>query len=792
MGTCDLERIERLVKQVSVLPAVCVERGVAYTESYKNTEGEHPLIRQAMALSHYLRTMTINIGEDETLVGSPTSKARGGALLPEINIKWIQNELDSLSERNRDKFQPISEEERKIILDMIPYWEGKSISDKWQAMVPEKYKELMMETGFIGGAAYSVNSFYPAHVSIDWEETLKTGIPGVRNKIDAQMRKIEMPAFEEMDRYILYRAIYIALDGLCDYMERYAVLAEEKAEKCCDAERKEELIEIANICRKLQKHAPETFHEAVQLMVFIWVALLAEGWGHSVMLGRTDQVLIDFYRNDIRKGISTDADIIQLIAMLYIKVNTSVSIDDFGATQFFGGFPQVVNVVLGGIDKDGNDAVNELSYLFLEAERIVRLPQEDLTVRISPKTPREFVYKTVEVAKELRGKIKFVGDDVHIEQLVSNGYPEELARDYVITGCNSPAIQGVSLDVPGGMFSIPLMLELALNNGVSRISGKKVGLETGDPRKFTTFEQVWEAFEKQFRYFVDIACVMTNIDRKLFAEYTPVPLQTSMFHGAVERGKDVFNGGTGKYGRQAISMAGAPNTGDAFAALKKCVFEEKYFSMSTLIDALDHNFEGYEEVQYRLDKVAKFGNDDDDVDMMVDKVLILANELVSSHIGYCGTPMNIAAATVTSNIPIGLGLGATPDGRKAGEPVADGGLSPAHGKNVSGPTATMQSVAKLTHTSYTNGCVLNMRFNPASLKDEECMWKFADMLKTYFVNNGPFVQFNIVDVETLRAAQKNPEQYKDLLVRIATYTSYFVEVSPDIQNDIIKRIEFDF
>lgn len=791
MKSYNYDRIRRLVDHVSVLPAVCVERGVAYTEIYKQTEGEHPLIRQAKALAHYLRTMTISITDDEYLVGSPTSKPRGGALLPEIGIKWIEGELDNLSSRDRDTFAPITKEERKIILDMIPYWDGKSISDKWQAHTPEKYKEMLADSGFIGGVAYSVNAFYPAHVSIDWKAALKYGIPGVREKVAIAMDKIDPPTFEDMDAYTLYRAVNIALDGLCDYMERYAVLAASLAETCECAERKAELLEIAAACEKLQTEAPATFHETLQLMTFIWIALSAEGWGHSVMLGRTDQVLIDSYRKDIAKKILTREDARQLLAMLFVKVNTTVSIDDSGAAEVFGGFPQAINVVLGGIDEEGNDAVNEVSYLILDAEMDVRLPQEELTVRISPKNPREFVYKTVEVAKTLHGKIKFVGDNVHIEQLVSNGYPEEMARDYVITGCNSPAIQGISLDVPGGMFSVPLMLELALNNGVFRLTGKKIGLETGDPRKFTSFEQVWDAFKKQFKYFTDAAAVMTNIDRRLFAEYTPVPLQTAFFNGAIERGKDVFNGGTGKFGRQAISMAGVPNTGDSLAALKKCVFEEKYFTMETLIDALDANFEGYEEVQYRLDKVVKFGNDEDYVDKMVDNVFILANELVSSHIGYCGTPMNIAAATVTANIPIGMGLGATPDGRKAGEPVADGGLSPAHGKNINGPTATMQSVAKLTHTSYTNGCVLNMRFNPSSLKDETCMWKFTDMLITYFSNNGPFVQFNIIDADTLKAAQKNPEQYKDLLVRIATYTSYFVEISPDIQNDIIKRIEFE-
>jgi formate C-acetyltransferase len=527
------------------------------------------------------------------------------------------------------------------------------------------------------------------------------------------------------------------------------------------------------------------------MVSILWVCLEVENWGHGVMIGRPDQYLYPYFKNDKANGRITDAEATELIEMLYIKLNATVSLDDFKTATVFAGFPQIVNVVLGGQDKDGADAVNELSYIFLEAERYTRLPMEDLVVRVNNDTPRAFLMKAVEVAIELNGKIKFIGDNVHIEQLLHDGYSLEQARDFVVTGCNSPCVQGVSLDVPGGIFNMPFMLELALNNGVVRLTGKQVGLATGDPRKFQSYDEIWEAFAKQLEYFVDAAITMTNVDRMLFARNTPTPFQSALFNGPIENGIEIMNGGTGKFARHAISMAGAPNVGDSMAAIKKCVFEDQTLTMGRLIDALDANFDGYEDVRYRLQKAPKFGNDEDYVDKIVDEALILASGFVTSRNNYVGNPMNMAAAAITANVPHGYILGALPDGRLAGTPISEGGISPQQGRNVSGPTATLRSVSKLHHNSYTNGCVLNMRFNPASLKDDCGKNKFVDMLYAYFTTGGPFVQFNIVDTDTLRNAQLYPEKHQDLLVRIATYTAYFVELSPDMQNDIIARMELE-
>ena len=784
------ERIQKLVDRVGGLPAICVERGIAFTESYKETEGEPPVIRQAKALAHYLDTMTLSIPDEELLVGNPTSKPRAGALLPELNIAWLKDELDNMSVRDWDRFVAPTPEERKAIFDMMPYWEGRSTADQWKKYVPPETMALE-GCGFFGGSAFAVNTFYPAHMSIDWGRMLKEGLSGIRLMAEEKQKSITPPKFDELESYHLYEAIKIIIDGVYRYAERYAELAEELAGKTADPVRKCELLEMAEAVRRAPRNRPRSFREAMQAVALVWVVLEIENWGHGVTIGRPDQYLYEFYKEDKKKGAIADEEILILIEMLYIKLNSTVSLDDFRTATVFAGFPQICNVVLGGQKRDGSDAVNELSFLFLEAERYTRLPMEDLVCRINKNTPRDFVYKAVEVAKELNGKIKFVGDDVHLGQLMHDGYGLEESRDFVVTGCNSPSIQGVSLDVPGGIFNMPFMLELALNNGVARLTGEKVGLETGDPREFTAYEEIWEAFSKQLEYFIEAAITLTNTDRMLSARYTPTPFQSALFNGPIESGIEILNGGTGKYARHAISMAGAPNVGDAFAALKKCVFEDRSLTIGRVIDALDANFEGYDDVRYMLASAPKFGNDEDYVDKIVDETLALASKYVTRRNNYAGNPMNMAAAAITANVPHGYMLGATPDGRLAGTPISEGGISPQQGRNVNGPIPTLRSVSKLDHNNYTNGCVLNMRFNPASLKNEDGKNKFVDMLYAYFNSGGPFVQFNIIDKNTLLDAQKNPDKYQDLLVRIATYTAYFVELSPDMQSDIISRIEME-
>lgn len=782
------ERVRKLRESMLAPPEICVERACLLTESYKETEGEPEVIRRAKALDKILREMTIGIEEGELIVGRGTSKKRGGILTPELRWQWYLEEMDTLSTRQWDRFAPMSEEEKAKLRECLPYWKGKSLYERWLARIPEHLRKLH---GFVQlGGAFCANNQYYGHNSVDYERVLTKGINGLQKEIEEALAKLNLAVLEDLEKYHFLTAMNLELEATKHFARRYADLAADLAEREADPERRAELQKIAEICRWVPANPARTFHEALQSMWFMYLAIMMESPGPGLGFLRADQYLYPYYRKDLEEGRLTKDDVLELLALFYIKVNGLVIPYPTEAAKIFGGFTLTANFTLGGLTKDGKDAVNELSYLFLEAEKEVALNSEDIIIRIHKKTPEAFVMKACEVAKALRGKLKFVGDETVIQQLLHDGKPIEYARNYAITGCNSPTVPGYSLDLPGGLTNIPLMLELALNNGKSRMTGEQIGPRTGDPRTFKSYEEVWGAFKRQVEALIPACLMFRNIDKQLFAEYLPSPIQSALYHVCIQKGRDVINGGTAPYLSTAISLGGVPNVGDSLAAIKKLVFEEKKITMEQLIDALDKNFEGYEEVWRLLQSAPKFGNNDDYVDSIVNDVVILLSNEVGKTRGFAGAVSNVALATITANIPMGYMVGALPDGRKAGEPVADGGISPHRGRNVSGPTATLMSVAKLDHVRATNGSVLNMKFNPDTLKDEVKMRKFASMIRTYLEAGGFFVQFNIVSSDTLREAQKYPEKYRDLLVRVATYSAYFVELSTELQNDIIARMEF--
>jgi formate C-acetyltransferase len=791
MGKAEMEgssRVSKLRKKMITTPEICIERGYLLTESYKATEDQPPVIRRAKALEKIMREMTIGIEDGELIVGRPVSKLRAGALAPEIQWEWYLEDLDTLSTRDWDRFAPLTEEEKTKMKEFLPYWKGKSVYEKWCAMVPKDAQKLnhKIQTG----GAYCANNQHYGHIGADYEKVLIKGLNGIKGQVKEELGKLNLAEVKDFEKYQFLNAVNISLEAATHFAKRYAELATRLADKETDGQRKAELRRIAEICDWVPANPARSFYEALQSIWFTYIVLMIEGWGPSVGFGRPDQYLYSFYKNDIEEGRITKEEARELLMLLYIKMNEAVIPYPTQIVSTFAGFSLSSNITLGGITKDGKDAVNELSYLFLDAEKDVGLESEDLIIRVNKNTPNAFLMKACELAKILRGKLKFVGDGTIIQQLLTDGKPVEYARDYIITGCNSPGVPGYSLDLPGGVFNLPLMLELALNNGASRLTGEQIGPKTGDPRKFKSYDEVWDAYKKQVETLIPVALLFKNLDKLLYAEFAPSPFQSALFHGCIEKGLDIRNGGTAPYISYAISLAGAPNVGDSLAAIKKAVFEDKKITMGKLIDALNKNFEGEEEVLHLLGGTPKFGNDDDYVDSIVNEVLVHASKEAAKIKGIDGAVSNTAAAAITANIPLGHVVGALPDGRRAGEPISEGGISPHQGRNVSGPTATMRSVAKLDHVKWTNGSVLNMRFNPDVLNDEAKMRKFAILVRTFCETGGHLVQFNIVSTDTLRDAQRHPEKYKDLLVRVATYSAYFVELSPELQNDIIARMEF--
>jgi formate C-acetyltransferase len=635
------------------------------------------------------------------------------------------------------------------------------------------------------------DSQHKAHCSPGYDNVLTRGLKGIKQQVATEISKSKLEDTTNSDKSMFLKAVDITLEATIHFARRYAALAGSLAKEETDARRKAELEKIAETCNWVPENPARSFYEALQSIWFTYIALMIEGWGMGMSFGRVDQYLYPFYKKDLEDGKLSKSEAAELIALLYIKMNEVFTLFSSEGAKNGAGFPMISNITLGGLTAHGRDAVNELSYLFLDVEKDIRLNNEDIVIRVHKNTPDAFLMKACEVARSLRGKLKFISDETAIQQLLTDGKPPEYARDYVVVGCNFPTVPSRSLDLSGDVLNLPMMLELALNNGVSRLTGEQLGPQTGDPRTFKSYEDVWEAYKVQVETLIRCIIPFKNASRQLYAEFLPTPFQSALFDGCIEKGIDITNGGTAPYRTDPISAGGAPVVGDALAAIKKMVFEDKKITMDQLINALDKNFEGEENVLHILKNAPKYGNDNDYVDFIVSDVLIHVGNEAIKYKCFAGAKPTTCAAYATMNVPLGSEVGALPDGRKAREPLSEGGLSPYQGRNVSGPTATMRSVAKLDHLKLTNGSVLNMKFNPDALKDEIKLRKFANLIRTYCETGGFLVQFNIVSSDMLRDAQKHPEKYRDLLVRVATYSAYFVELPSELQNDIIARAEFE-
>ena len=781
------ERIQKLREKMLVTPAVCVERALYMTESYEQTEHLPAPIRRAYALDHILSNMTIRIDEGELIVGWQTSKQRGGALLIELDANWILNELDTLNDREWDKYAPLEESEKKLIQELLPKWKGKSLSEKWAGlMTPEG---LAMEN-IVQNGGYSRNMHHQAHAACDYEQVIRYGLDASIQDLEHRMAELDLSVPGQLDRYHFYQSAKINQQAVLKFAARYASLAEELAAKETNPVRKKELEEIAAVCRHVPANPARTFHEALQAVWFVFVCVMIEGWGAGQSIGRCDQYLYPYYEADLKAGRITRAQAKELISCMLIRMNGVINLQAGFLQIAYAGYPIMQGLCIGGCDDDGNDAVNELSYIVLDAEEDVGLTAEDVVVRINRKNPDSYVIRACEVAKNLHGKMKFVSDETTIASLLDLGIPLTYARRYISTGCHNPGIPGYAHMNSAVIFNYPLMLELALNDGKRRLTGEQIGPHTGDPRKFTCLQEVENAFYRQFDAMVEYSYLYKNVDMFIYGTYVPCTLCSSLYPVCLEAGVDIYNTGTAPHATHTTSICGIPNIADSMAALQKVVFEEQRYTMEQVIDALDSNYEGElgQEMLYRFSKAPKFGNDDDYVDAIAARVTAYACDHVRKHKTYGGRQSVCSAVGMTINIPYGELLGATPDGRRAGEPLSEGGISPHQGRNISGVTATINSVRKIDQVKLTNGSILNMRLSAASVKDEASLKKFAQILRT-FCDGGNLIQFNFTSNEVLRAAQKDPEKYKDLLVRVATYSSYFVELSPPLQENLIARVE---
>jgi len=782
------DRVKRLRDKMVTTPAICVERALYMTESYKQTENESNVMRRAKAISHILNSMTIRIDEEELFVGNFTSKVRGGAVIPELKGQWLLDEFDTLSTRPFDRYEPLSNDEVKILKEVLPYWQGRAAFDHWNEMVPEKYKKLNHIMTPTGG--YCENGHHWQHTAADYEKLLRIGCKGIISEAENKLNELTYIEPDDLSKRQFYLSVIEAHRGLINFAERYSKLAEKKAIEEKDSVRKAELERIAVTCAKVPAEPADSFYEAIQSCWLLYVALMIEGWGAGPTFGRADQYLYPYYRHDIDEGITTDEEVHELLSLIFTKMNGAVNLQSYVVADGKGGHPTMESVCVGGITPDGRDAVNELSYLFLQAEGNVGLGTEDLMVRINKLNPDSYVKCALETAKKLNGKLKFVSDATSIQSMLSMGLPLEKARDYISTGCHNPTVPHFSRNTGGGALNSGLCLELALNNGLGRVIKEQLGPKTGDPKQFHNIEEVIQAYETQAKAGLRVMMVNKHADTQVMAQY-PCILLSSLYDLCMERGVDDYNGGTKPYITFALGMIGTPNVADSLAAIKKVIFEDKRATMSDLIDALDNNFEGYEELKHFLDKAPKFGNDDPYVDSILKRILSDAGDFVAQYHTTNGARFATACYAMTTNVFFGRLVGALPDGRCAGLPLSEGGISPYQGRNKSGASATMNSVASLDQVKLALGTILNMRISPDAVNNDDKMNSMVALLRTFSEQGGNLVQFNFASNEVLKAAQKNPELYKDLLVRVATYSAFFVELGVETQNDIINRNELE-
>ena len=788
----EMTRTERLKKRMlDAVPTVESERMRLVTEAYRMSEGEEIQIRRAKAFKYIAENMTLRLMPDELIVGNNGIHIKGGVLFPENNVNWIVNDLDNFEIRPNDPYI-CTEETKAEVRELAEYWYPYSKWNLFKSMMPEKEMEFWDTEIYQAGLALNYGI---GHANASYGKVLRLGWRGMIAEIEAEMAKLNLAEHpEQQESYNFYKAMLITMDGAIAYCHRYAKFVAEAAAKEADPIRKAELEQIAQICEKVSEQPAESFREACQLFFFTHVLQWIEQDGYSWTPGRFDKYMYPYYKADIEKGAITREEALELVECLFIKFCEIVQFVDSNSAKYWAGDPTGQDMNLGGQDENGRDITNEITYICLDAMEHMRTIQPNLSVRYHDNTPEKLRLRAAEVIKTGCGMPQNFNDKVIIDALLNRGVPISEARNYCIIGCVELLV-GEDGWCNGGAawVTVTKMFELALNSGVSRYgktAGKFIGVATKDPREFKDFEEMYDAFLAQMRHCIKLGTVIMNAADWIHGELTPQPFFSALLKSPVKKGRDVTRGGAG-YNSLGPQGVGIVNIGDAMAAIKKFVFEEKVFTMAEMIDMLDTNFAGKEkERQMLLNRAPKYGNDDDYVDEIVARIgRDWCEEVAKYEIPRRGGNHAPGIYTVISNVPFGTFVGALPSGRMAGAPLADGGLSPQVGSDKKGPSAVINSAAKVDQRLTANGTILNQKFTPSSLEGDAGTKNLASLIKTYHDKGGYHIQFNVVSAKTLRDAQAHPEKYQDMLVRVAGYSAYFTSLSTEIQDNIIHRAE---
>lgn len=783
------ERIARLRKQsLETVPYLDITRARLYTEAYKLYEGtvSVPELR-AKAFYHYMQHRPLCINPDELIVGEKGDGPQGAPTFPELCCHTLED-LEVLDNREKIFFRVSPEARRIQEQEIIPFWEKRSMRNRIFAHMDEEwlacyragiFTEFMEQRG-------------PGH-TVGGDVFYKKGFLQLKAEILAQLEALDyltdMEACAKADQL---RAMAIACDAIMLYAHRYRDYALELAEKEENETRRRELLQIAENCSVVPHHAPRTFYQALQMYWFVHIGVTTElnPWD-AFSPGRLDQHLYPFYQRDMAEGRLDDAAALELLECLWVKFNNQPAPPKVGVTlKESSTYTDFANINTGGIAFDGRDGVNPVSYLILDCMDEMRLLQPSSNVQISRKTPRKFLLRALEIARKGWGQPAFYNTEAILQQLLNAGKSLEDARQGGASGCVETGCFGYEAYILTGYFNLPKILEITLNDGYDPVSKQQLGPHTGKAQNFRTYEELFAAYSTQVKHFLDIKLRGNNIIERLYAQYMPVPFLSTVVHDCIKRGKD-YNAGGARYNTNYIQGVGIGTITDSLAAIKYNVFEHKHFTMEELLAALKDDFVGHERILALVsNRTPKYGNDDDYADEIMQAVFKLFRDYVTGRPNYKGGAYRVMMLPTTCHVYFGEVMGASPNGRRAHKPVSEG-ISPDKGADRKGPTAVLKSCAKMDHLS-TGGTLLNQKFTPAVLQGEEGLTQLANLIRAYFNMDGHHIQFNVVDRATLLAAQKNPEEYRDLIVRVAGYSDHFHNLSKSLQDEIIERTEQSF
>ena len=826
------ERIPRLVKHLfAKMPEIESARARLITESYKSTEGLPIILRRAKAFEHILRHLPIIIREEELVVGSTTIAPRGCQTYPEYSYKWLEEEFATVEHRSADPFY-ISEQTKRELKEADAYWENKTTSELAENLMAPETRKAIAHNIFTPG-----NYFYNGvgHVTVQYEKVLAIGYEGIIAQAEDALAKCSPADADYCTRAPFLKAVVISCKAAIEYAQRYGALAEKMAAECSDSKRKEELWQIAANCKRVPAKGAESFYEACQSFWFVQQLLQIESSGHSISPGRFDQYMYPYYKRDLDSGKITRQQAQELIDCIWVKLNDLNKCRDAASAEGFAGYSLFQNLIVGGQDKDGVDVTNDLSFMCITASKHVFLPQPSLSIRVWNKSPHALLLKAADLTRTGIGLPAYYNDEVIIPSLMSRGLTLEDAREYNIIGCVEPQKAGKTDGWhDAAFFNMCRPLELVFSNGYDK--GERISIQTGRVEDMTTFEDFYDAYKKQMEYQISLLVNADNAIDTAHATRCPLPFLSSMVDDCIARGKSVQEGGA-VYNFTGPQGFGIANMADSLYAVKKLVFDEKKVTLAEYKRALAMNYgqgfdqigaaeivteivkemqkagmtvsqeqiaemvvqvmetklpdqekKRYEELLEMISQVPKYGNDNEEVDMFARDVAYTYTRPLLKYRNPRGGQFQAGLYPVSANVPLGTQTGATPDGRLAHTPVADG-VSPSAGKDVHGPTAAANSVSKLDHGIASNGTLFNQKFHPTALSGERGLENFVALIQTYFDQKGSHMQFNVVDRETLLDAQAHPEKYAHLVVRVAGYSALFTTLSKSLQDDIIRRTE---